>query len=332
MAFNFWEAQRKARKKTKIYVFLFLLFTAIVAVGAEFAMRSLDENYAPPLPVMGLGFAAVTLLATFYNYAMYAQFGGGYVAESLGASQVDPNTRNFKERQLLNIVEEMSVAAGVPIPAVYILPANQINAFAAGLKKENAAVAVTEGCLNTLTREELQGVVAHEFGHIYNGDMRISMQLAAMVMGFFVILYLGLRVLQIASYTGESRDENGRRGGNPIALAGLVFIVAGALTWFFGSILKAAVSREREYLADACAVQFTRQPEGIANALRKIANQQRDESDMPTNGMAFSHMYLDDSGGLSALFATHPPLYKRIAAIEGLTYLPPEWKKDLGVK
>lgn len=329
MAFNFWEAQRKARSRTKVYVVLFLVLVAIVAVCAELLMRYLAEpDYDPPLPVLGMGVAGITFIVALYNYAMYRENGGGYVAESLGGQKVDPLTRDYKQRQLLNIVEEMSVSAGVPMPSVYILPVNQINAFAAGLKKEDAAVAVTSGCLALLSRDELQGVIGHEFGHIYNGDMKISLQLAAMVMGFFFILYLGIRVIQIASFSSD-RDDEDRRGGNPVAIAGLIFIIAGVLTWFFGSILKAAISREREYLADACAVQFTRNPEGIANALKKIGSQH--VNDMPARGMAFSHLYLDDRSGLSELFATHPPLWKRIAAIQGLSYLPPEWKKDLGM-
>lgn len=330
MAFNFWEAQRKARSKTRLYLFLFLLLTALVAVGAEAAMREFGgPNYDVSFPLVGTGVAAVTIVTALFNYGMYSQGGGSYVAESLGGVRVDPLTRDFHEKQLLNIVEEMSVAAGVPMPAVYILPVRQMNAFAAGLKKENAAVAITAGCLNALNREELQGVIGHEFGHIYNGDMKISLQLAAMVMGFFLVLYIGMRLLQMASFTRIEREDNGegRRGGNPFAIAGLILIVAGILTWFFGSLLKSAVSREREYLADACAVQFTRNPAGIANALRKIGKQET--SGIPSDGMALSHLYFDDHSGWSALFATHPPLWKRIAAVEGLTYLPPEWKENL---
>ncbi len=329
MAFNFWEAQRKARGRTKLYAALFLLMTVGTALGVEWAMRTYaGDSYDPPLPFLGIAFVVVTLGTTLFNYSMYGQYGGSYVAESVGGRLVSPATTDFKERQLLNIVEEMSIAAGVPMPKVYILPVNQINAFAAGLKKEQAAIAITQGSLQTLSREEVQGVIAHEFGHIYNGDMRISLQLAAMVMGFFIVLYLGMRLLQIASFTRGERDGNGdRKGGNPLAIAGLILIIAGILTWFLGSLLKCAVSRQREYLADACSVQFTRNPTGIANALKKIG--QQTETGIPSDGMAFSHLYFDDHGGLSSLFATHPPLWKRIAAIEGLTYLPPEWKEQL---
>lgn len=330
MAFNFWEAQRRARTTTKWYLLAFLLMTAATAVAVEWAMRALagPDNYSPPFPIVGFIFAAITLGTALFNYGMYKQHGGSYVAEAAGGVLVQPQTRDPHERQLLNIVREISIASALPMPAVYIIPAKEINAFAAGLTQDNAAIAVTEGCLAYLNREELQGVIAHEFGHIYNRDMRIGLQLAAMVMGFFVLLYLGFRLIQIASLTSDRREDSGdRKGMNPFLLAGLLFVVAGAVTWFFGAILQSAVSRQREYLADACSVQFTRYPEGIANALRKIGKQTA--SDMPRSGMAFSHLYFDERGGFAALFATHPPLEDRIAAIEGLNYMPPEWKEGL---
>lgn len=238
----------------------------------------------------------------------------------MGAKRLDSRRASPKEQQLLNIVEEMAVAASVPIPPVYLLNANEINAFAAGLAPQDAIIAVTNGSLNLLTRDEMQGVIAHEFGHIHNGDMLISMRIAAMVMGFFFVLYIAIRLLQ---FSGMRNERDSRRGSNPIALAALILVIAGAFTWFFGSILKSVVSREREYLADACSVQFTRNPAGIANALRKIAKEQY--HDMPKSGIAFSHMYLEDTSFMSALFATHPPIGKRIEAIEGRTYIPDEW-------
>jgi heat shock protein HtpX len=269
-------------------------------------------------------FAAITFSVAGGKYLQFRAFGGSYVAESVGAHRVDPNTPNSKLRQLLNIVEEVAVASSLPIPPVYILETQQLNAFAAGLGKDDAAVTVTRGCLDLLNRDELQGVIAHEFGHIYNADMKISMRLAAMVMGFFFVLYIAMRLLQF-SPRQDSRDN--AKNGNPLIIAALILTVAGTFTWLFGSILKAAVSREREYLADACAVQFTRNPDGIANALLKIGRQSS-ANQMPKEGMAFSHLYLDDRGGLSEIFATHPPLKKRIEAIRGRTYMPEEWKQD----
>jgi len=321
---NFWEAQARARSKTTFYLSVFVFITVAIAVISELAMRYFaPEAYTTNIPLIGLGFIIMTFLVASFNYGQYKQYGGGYVAESVGAWQVDPNTREPRERQLLNIVEEMALAANLPVPPVYIIPARQINAFAAGITPENAAIAVTEGTLHRLNRDELQGVIAHEFGHIYNGDMKISMRLAAMVMGFFFIMYFGLRILQFSGL--RRRSSNERSGGNPIAIAALIFVVAGIFTWFAGTLLKCIVSREREYLADACSVQFTRNPEGLLSALKKISNETYD--DMPKEGSAFSHMYLDEHSGWSSLFATHPPLSKRIAAIEGQKYSPePEEK------
>lgn len=313
MVMDFWEAQRRAKRLTAWYLLLFALLTVIVATVAELAMRSLAlESYDPPLPYVAMAFCGVTFLVALIQYGQFRLQGGSYVAEAVGGVRIDPRMASPKEQQLLNIVQEVSVASGVPMPPVYLLRAEEINAFAAGLTPNDAAIAVTVGSLNKLTRDELQGVIAHEFGHIRNGDMTISMRVAAMVMGFFFVLYVAMRMLQVSDLRG-SRDD--RRGGNPLALAALIFVVAGAFMWFAGSILKSVISRQREYLADASSAQYTRNPEALANALRKIANEQ--VHDMPTSGMAFSHMYFEDASFMSMLFATHPPIAKRIAALLG---------------
>jgi heat shock protein HtpX len=321
MAMNFWEAQRNARSRTAWYVTIFVLLTIAVALGAETIMRVMAEgSYDPPLPYLGLAFLGITFFVALFQYGQFRTQGGAFVAESLGGIKIDRRTHSIKEQQLLNIVDEMAVAASIPAPPVYILRANEINAFAAGLKPEDAVIAVTVGALNLLKRDELQGVIAHELGHIHNGDMLISMRIAAMVMGFFFVLYLAMRMLQ---FTNLESDREEKKGGNPLVLAAFILLIAGAFTWFAGSILKSMISREREYLADASSVQFTRNPEGLANALRKIANEK--VHDMPKSGMAYSHMYLEDTSFLSSLFATHPPIEKRIAAIEGRIYIPKEW-------
>lgn len=318
---DFWEAQRRARSKTSLYLAIFIILTLSIATLLEFAMRYFAaESYDPPFPILGFIFLAITFIVAVFEYSMFRSYGGSYVALSVGGQKVTPNTNNFKEKQLLNIVEEMALAASLPVPPVFVLPSRSINAFAAGLTPQNAAITVTRGSLDLLSRDELQGVVAHEFGHVHNGDMKISMRLAAMVMGFFFVLYIGMKLLQFSP-----RDSD-KKGGNPVVLAALLLLAAGTLTWICGSILKAAVSREREYLADASAVQFTRNPEGIANALRKI--EKHEVNDMPNKGMAYSHLYFDDNISLSSIFATHPPLRKRIAAIEGREYIPEEWHID----
>jgi heat shock protein HtpX len=284
MAMDFWEAQRRARSKTAIYLTLFVILTIVVAIVSEWAMRALaGDSYDTNVPIVGMTYLVLTFIVAGAQYLMMRTYGGSYVAESVGAKQIDPKTTNFTERQILNIVEEMAIAASVPVPPVYLMPAREINAFAAGITKENAAITLTYGSAKSLTRDELQGVIAHEFGHIYNGDMKISMRLAAMLMGFFFVLWLGLRILQFANISRGGREK----GANPMALAALILMIAGAITWFAGNILKCTISREREYLADACAVQFTRNPDGIANALRRIARES--VHDMPSDGMAISH-------------------------------------------
>lgn len=323
MAFDFWAAQRKARSRTTLYIAIFIVFTLIVAYFAELTMRAWAGNDYSDYPLVGLLYLSGTFLVALFEYGMYKSFGGKYVAETVGARIVNPHTNDPKEIQLMNVVKEMAVASSLPVPPIYILDnSREINAFAAGLNKSDAAVCVTRGTLQLLSREELQGVVGHEFGHIYNGDMRISMRLAAMVMGFFFLLYIAMRILQ---FTPRSRDQDNK--GNPIVVAAIILAIASALSYFLGSVLKAAVSRQREYLADACAVQFTRNTSGIAGALKKIAREQY--IDMPQAGMAYSHMYLENRVGLTSLFATHPPLEMRIQAIENRTYLPEEWKAEL---
>lgn len=325
MVMNFWEAQRQAKSKTVFYITIFIILTFLAAGLAEWAMRAFagDSYGHHTVPYVGLGFLAIVFGVAGFNYVNYLQIGGSYVAESMGAELVNPYTRHPKERQLINIVEEIAIATSLPVPPIYIIEAQEINAFAAGTNPENAAITVTRGCLNLLNRDELQGVVAHEFGHIYNRDMTIGMRVAAMIMGFFIVSYLGLRLLEGAAYGGgESRrdDDGDRRGGNPVLIIALICIIAGSLMWFFGSILQAMVSRQREYLADASSVQYTRNPQGMINALKKIGESQI--SDMPRSGKPFAHLYFNEHGSFwSRLFATHPPLEERIAAIEGGHYL-----------
>ena len=311
---NFWEAQKKARKRTALYLTVFIALTLGIALLIEWVVRFLaQERYIAPMPYLGIIFLAITFIVAGFYYLMYRSQGGSFVAESLGGRKVTPEAAAFDERQLLNIVEEMAVASGQPVPAVYIIESKEINAFAAGMRPDNAAITVTRGAMKLLTRDELQGVIAHEFGHIYNADMVINMRLAAMIMGFVIILYLGLRLLEGSLLFGGRRERGG--GSNPVAIAALILLLAGTITWFAGAILRSMVSRQREYLADASAVQFTRSSEGIAGALRKIAAY-KDVSDMPRRGMAYSHLYFENHSFWATLFSTHPPLDKRIAALE----------------
>lgn len=321
MAMQFWEAQRKARRTTVIYVILFILLALVVAVIGEVALRTFGgENYDSSFPYMGVAILGLTFGVALMEYGAYSLEGGGYVARSLGGRLIPKSTQNLKLQQLLNIVQEVSIASRVPAPEVYLLPAQEINAFAAGLTADKAAIAVTWGALEQLSREELQGVIAHEFGHIYNRDMRLTMRLAAMLAGFFFMVTIGFRLFQYTAWfpETESRREEDRRGGNPLVLAALIFLAAGVVSWFFGSMLRALVSQQREYLADACAVQFTRSTRGLAGALHKIERSQ--VVDMPQAGISYAHLYISNKSFWGNLFATHPPIEKRIEALEGGTY------------
>jgi len=312
---DFWEAQKRARRQTRLYLLLFAILTLLGAALIEYGLRYFDpQDYSFPYPLAGAFFVGITFLVAGFQYLLLKSGGGAYVAETVGGVLVPPDTRDFKLQQLLNIVKEVSIASAQPVPPVYILKSQEINAFAAGINPEDAVMAVTIGSLEKLSREELQGVIAHEFSHIANQDMKISLRLAAMVMGFYFLLFFGLRIL---FFTGGISQGDKRRG-MPIQLIALLLLAAGIFTWFFGKILQSMVSRQREYLADASAVQYTRNPDGIAGALRKIM---KDEThDMPSSGMAFSHLYFNHGSFFSNLFATHPPLEKRIEAIEGKTF------------
>lgn len=315
MVMNFWEAQREAKANTVYFVSVFVVFTLIVSICAESAMRifAWDSYGQPAIPYVGLGFLGGTFLVAGVNYLTYLEGGGCVVAESMGGIRVFPNTPDPRGKMLLNIVEEISLATQLPMPPVYVIEAEEINAFAAGTSPENAAIAVTLGCLNKLSRDELQGVLAHEFGHVAHRDMKVGMRIAAMVMGFFIITYIGLRLLGIGGY---SKRSSSRQGGNPMTILAVILLVAGSVTWFFGSVLQAMVSRQREFLADASSVQYTRNPSGLAGALRKIAKSSI--SDMPKGGQPFAHLYFNEHPSFwSRVFATHPPIEERIAAIEG---------------
>jgi heat shock protein HtpX len=318
MGMNFWKAQQDAKTKTTLYLSVFFTLTIVIAILAEWLIRVFAaDTYPSNFPYVGFGFLVIILGAAGFNYLNYLQSGGSYVAESLGAKQVDRHTRDSKEKQLLNLVEEIALATSLPVPPVYILEAQEINAFAAGTSHENAAITVTRGCLLALNRDELQGVLAHEFGHIYNKDILIGMRVAAMIMGFFIVSYIGLKMLQTVPYA--KRDKEERKNGVPMIAVALIFLSAGVFMWFFGSILQAMVSRQREYLADASAVQYTRNSAGIANALRKIYR--HNISDMPKNGQPFAHLYFNEHMSFwQRLFASHPPIESRIEAIEGRKY------------
>ena len=245
--------------------------------------------------------------------------GGGHtVAELLGGRLLHPDTRDADERRVLNVVEEMAIASGSPVPPVYLLEKERgINAFAAGYTPDDAVIGVTRGCIQTLSRDELQGVMAHEFSHILNGDMRLNIRLMGVLFGILLIGIAGWILFRSTLYSGM-RASDDRKGGNPLPLIGLALYVIGYVGVFFGRLIQAAVSRQREYLADASAVQFTRNPEGIAGALKKIgAIAEGSKLETPEAGEA-AHMYFGDGvgGAWLSLMATHPPLADRIRRVD----------------
>ncbi|MEC9055102.1 MAG: M48 family metallopeptidase, partial [Verrucomicrobiota bacterium] len=268
------------------------------------------------LPIAGVTVLLI-LGGTAYKSAQLRQ-GGRVVAEGLGGRPVLPGTGDLKERQLLNVVEEMAIASGTPVPLVYVMDEETgINAFAAGTEPSNAVIGVTRGCIELLSRSELQGVIAHEFSHIRNGDMRLNMRLIGFIFGILILMIVGRVLLSSMRYVRTSRDS---KGGNGILLAvllvGLVLFLVGAVGGFFARLIQAAVSRQREFLADASAVQFTRDPGGLTGALKKIGGWEDHSRVKNPQGSAVSHMFFAEGGLFRWGLATHPPLQVRIRALD----------------
>lgn len=328
---NFFQQQAKAKSISNRLVWLFI--AAVLAIIAAMMLLVLvlfgqpSESMAGAsllstrnlgaqaglLAMAGVGSAGVMGFASLIRMAGL-RGGGGKVAQELGGQRVDPDTRDPLQRRLVNVVEEIALASGVPVPEIYVLDHESgINAFAAGYSPSDAAVAVTRGTLETLNRSELQGVIAHEFSHVLNGDMRLNIKLIGLLFGILVLAVMGRKLLHNAYLFGGNRRSN--NNGTVAILAIAVGMVAiGYIGLFFGRWIKAAVARQREYLADASAVQFTRDPGGIAGALKKIAASQHGAM-LETESEEYSHM-LFGPGRAANLFATHPPLEERIRAIE----------------
>jgi len=320
---NFFEHQDRARRQSRFLIFLFGLavLAIIVAVNAVVLGTMGMPHYAgyPQstnfwVANAGLMFWTTSLTAATIGLAsayrsVQLRAGGGDIARSLGGTAVDPSTTDPLRRRLYNVVEEMAIASGVPMPEVYVLEGEQgINAFAAGYSPADAAVAVTRGTLEHLDRDELQGVIAHEFSHVFNGDMRLNIRLIGFLFGILVISLIGRRLLFSVRYARDSRN------GAPLVMIGLVIGLIGYVGLFFGRWIKAAVSRQREFLADASAVQFTRNPAGVSGALKKIGALYA-SSFMVTDAEEIGHMLFARGMGRQ-LFATHPPLEERIRAID----------------
>jgi Zn-dependent protease with chaperone function len=246
-------------------------------------------------------------LASLYKWSQYSS-GGSAVAEGVGARRIDPRTADLSERRLLNVVEEMAIAAGIPVPAVFLLEDEPgINAFAAGLTTSDAAVCVTSGTMQKLTRDELQGVIAHEFSHILNGDMRLNLRIAAIVFGILVLGLAGRGILWSLRGARAPRGKNSGGAVVAILVIGVALLVIGYVGYFFGRMIQAAVSRQREFLADASSVQFTRNPGAITGALKKIGGYALGSSLQTEHAAAIGHFFFAQgfTSAFGALWATH---------------------------
>jgi Zn-dependent protease with chaperone function len=319
---DFFESQARAHRKTRwLLVYFVLAVLGIIVTLQLLAAWATKESVFDPglLGLVSLGVIAVVSLGALYRIAELSRGGGGVVAQMLGGRELAPHTTDLREQQLRNVVEEMALASGVPVPDIYVLDDEAaINAFAAGNTPGDAVVAVTRGTLENLNRDQLQGVVAHEFSHILNGDMRLNVRLMGVLNGILLLAILGRIIFEISARTGGSvrSDRDGKNSQVPLFLVGAALWLVGAIGVFFAKLIKAAVSRQREFLADASAVQFTRNPDGIAGALWKI--EQTGSKLQSARADEASHFFFGNGLGesFSSLFATHPPIAERIQAID----------------
>jgi Zn-dependent protease with chaperone function len=336
MATDFFQQQDAARRRTAKLVVLFLLAVVAIVLAIDLLAAAVVASAQPYTSTRGvvhrqpaglwdlrlfvwvsLGTLTVIALGSLYKIAELSA-GGEPVALMLGGRLVNPHTQDLAERRLLNVVEEMALASGVPVPPVYVLDGERsINAFAAGHTPGNAVIGVSRGALTYLTRDELQGVMGHEFSHILNGDMRLNLRLIGVLNGILVLAILGYYLMRGAgSSSGRSKDD--ARARLALFLVGLGLLVIGYIGVVFGKLIKAAVSRQREYLADASAVQFTRYPGGIAGALKKIGGLERGSRIKDGHAEECSHMFFGDAfaGAAFNFLSTHPPLVERIKRID----------------
>jgi len=320
---DFFDRQERARKKTGILVVLFgmAVLGIIVVLDLLFSLIFEIPWHDPDLILYVAGGVVVLVTGGSLVKMMELSQGGRVVATMLGGELVHQHSTDPAERRLINVVEEMSIASGVPVPEIYLLPDPAINAFAAGHGPGDTAIGITRGAMERLNRDELQGVIAHEFSHILHGDMKLNLRLMGLLNGILCIAILGGILLRVTFYMPADRggSDDDRRGSGGLAVVllgtGLALYLVGWIGVFFGNLIKSAVSREREFLADASAVQYTRNPQGIAGALWKIGKfSARLEN---PRAQEASHMYFGNGLGdpLFELFSTHPPIPDRVRAI-----------------
>ncbi len=328
---DFFHHQDTARQRTGLLVMLFTLavlaitgLVSVISIGIYFYFTGEPFTTQSIISYCLLSFVGVLTVVSISSFIRLSELnanGGRGVAESIGGKLISTDTSNAKHRQLLNVVEEMSIASGIPVPPIYVMAEEHgINAFAAGMSIDDAVIGVTQGALDAFSRDELQGVIAHEFSHILNGDMRLNTRLIGALFGITCIAHFGHLILDNSNSTRHvsrnSSDSN--KGFAVIILIAIVCLVLGWLGTLFGNMIKAAISRQREFLADASAVQFTRNDQGIAGALKKIGSNVQGSTLNTKASDEMSHMMFGQSklSGFSGLFATHPPLDERIRRIE----------------
>ena len=330
---DFFERQRQAKKKTGVLVFLFcvavllisLLNFLIIAAVIPLAGRNKGELDFSTLqdPMLALwvvlGTFVIICLASLFRKSQLSG-GGSSIASMMGGRLVNMATTDPDEQKLMNVVEEMAIASSVPMPEVYVMDGEKgINAFAAGSTIDDAVIGVTDGCMRRLQRDELQGVIAHEFSHILNQDMRLNFHLVAVVFGLLVLALLGRLMMEIGfNSSGRRSSKEGGGAGVLIGISGAAIMASGYLCVFMGNLIKSAVSRQREYLADSSAVQFTRNPEGLSGALKKIGALSSASRLVSPHADEASHMFFGNGMRKSwfSITSTHPPLLERILLLE----------------
>ena len=329
---DFFRQQDQARRYTLVLVSYFVIALILIMMAVNvifyvfFAFVDLypytPESWFSSGPVYYISIATLALVLGGSLYRWFQLKSGGHaVAAMMGGQRINLSTDDAKQQQLINVVEEMSIASGVTLPTIYIMEEAGINAFVAGYLPTEAVMVITSGALEQLTREELQGVVAHEFSHILNGDMQINVKLMAVLGGILLISGIG-RLLLSGHYGSSSRSygrsTSGGKSSGAIIVLGLMLLVVGYIGVLAGRMIKAAVSRQREYLADAAAVQFTRNPTGIASALYKISQAKSSSLLRHPHAEDLSHMCFSYAvkSSFSGWFATHPPLTDRIFRVD----------------
>ena len=328
---NFFSAQDQARRSSRRLVAAYIAATIAIVLGVTaivgFALFSFSQSgygYTPgqfirEQTALLLGIALLTTLfilgSSLYKTSRLSA-GGGQVAADMGGTLVPTDVQDPLRRRLRNVVEEMAIASGVPVPEIYVMEEEHgINAFAAGFSPSDAAIAVTRGTLELLDRDELQGVIAHEFSHILNGDMKLNVRLMGVLFGIMVLGLIGRMVVR-GGYHSSIVSSRRNRNAPVVLVVGIGLVILGGIGVFFARMIKASVSRQREYLADASAVQFTRQSEGIASALKKIGGYSEGSKISATDPEEVSHMLFGSGASLMGVFATHPPLVDRIQALD----------------